>query len=149
MTTQGTFSVTVQAPPAVVWPWISQLEKHVDWSTKAYSVEWLSGEPNAVGSRYRSIGWVPGDKHHENVGEITERVEQERFALHADDKEGLFENTYTLRQVGDATEVTFTLVFPQMKGAVALIAPILFVTSGKPDIRKRMQLLKTKVEAAG
>src|SRR5512141_489469 len=117
MTTQGTFSVTVEAPPATVWPWVSQLEKHVEWSTKAYSVEWLSGEPNAVGSRYRSFGWVPGDKHHENEGEITERVEQERFALRADDKEGPFENTYSLRPVGAATEVTFTLMFPRMKGA--------------------------------
>ncbi len=66
-------------------PWISQLEKHVQWSAKPFSVEWVSGEPNAVGSRYRSVGWVPGDKKHVNEGEITEVVPNQRFALRADD----------------------------------------------------------------
>jgi uncharacterized protein YndB with AHSA1/START domain len=148
MTTQGEFSVTVQAPPHVVWPWISQLEKHADWSTKAYTVEWISGAPNQVGSRYRSVGWVPGDKNHVNEGEITEVVPNERFALRADDKEGTFHNTYVLKPSSDGTEVTFSLVFPQMKGAMAALVPIIFAVSGKPDIRKRMQLLKTTVESA-
>ncbi len=147
MTTQGEFPITIQAPPEAVWPWISQLEKHVEWSTKAYTVEWLSGEPNAVGSRYRSVGWVPGDKKHVNEGVITEVVPNERFALRADDVEGTFENTYTLRPAGSGTEVIFHLVFPDMKGLKAPAAALLFATIGKSDTRKRMQLLKTKVEA--
>ncbi len=60
MTTQGDFPVTIQATPSAVWPWISQLEKHAEWSTKPYRVEWISGDPDAVGSRYRSVGWIPG-----------------------------------------------------------------------------------------
>jgi uncharacterized protein YndB with AHSA1/START domain len=148
MTTQGLFPVTIQAPPSVVWPWIGQLEKHVEWSTKSYSVEWISGEPNAVGSRYRSVGWVPGDKQHVNEGVITEVVPNERFVLRADDVEGPFENTYTLRPVGDGTEVTYHLVFPQMKGVKGPAAALLFATIGKSDIRKRMQLLKAKVEGS-
>ena len=148
MTTQGEFAVTIQAPPQVVWPWIAQLEKHVEWSTKDYRVEWISGEPNAVGSRYRSVGWVPGDKHHVNEGTITESVPIERFALDADDKEGTFHNTYFLRDLGGSTEVTFHLVFPEMKGAAAILAPPLFATIGKSDTRKRMQRLKEQVEAS-
>ena len=146
--TEGKFPVTIQAPPSVVWPWIAQLEKHIEWSRKAYRVEWLSGEPNAVGSRYRSVGWVPGDKNHVNEGTITESVANERFALDADDKEGTFHNTYTLRDLGGTTEVTFHLVFPKMKGAAAILAPPLFATIGKSDTRKRMQLLKQKVESS-
>ena len=88
--TEGSFPVTIQAPPDVVWPWISRLEKHVEWSNKPYRVEWISGEPNAVGSRYRSVGWIPGDKDHVNEGTITEIVPNERFALEADDKDGMF-----------------------------------------------------------
>ncbi len=143
--TQGEFPVTIDAPPTEVWPWIAQLEKHVEWSTKPYSVEWVSGEPNAVGSRYRSVGWVPGDKSHVNEGVITEVVPNERFGLRADDVEGTFENTYTLRQVGNGTEVTFRLVFPKMKGLRGPAAALLFATIGKSDIRKRMRLLKAKV----
>lgn len=148
MTTQGEFPVTIQAPPTVVWLWVAQLAKHVEWSPKPYQVEWISGEPNAVGSRYRSIGWVPGDKNHVNEGTITESLPSERFSLKADDKEGTFSNTYTLRDVGGATEVTFRLIFPKMKGAAAIFAPPLFAMVGKSDIRKRMQLLKEKVEAS-
>ena len=146
--TQGTFNVTIQAAPEAVWPWISQLDKHAEWSAKPYRMEWISGTPNAVGGRYRSVGWVPGDKDHVNEGEITEVVPNERFALRAQDKEGAFENTYVLRPAGEGTEVSFTLVFPKMKGAMALMVPLVFATMGKPDIRKRMRLLKTKVEEA-
>jgi len=49
---------------------------------------------------------------------------------------------------GDATEVRFRLVFPKLKGAAAIFAPPLFATIGKADIRKRMQLLKERVEAS-
>jgi uncharacterized protein YndB with AHSA1/START domain len=145
--TQGTFTVTIQVRPEAVWPWISQLEKHAEWSAKPYRMEWISGPPNAVGGRYRSVGWVPGDKDHVNEGEITEIVPNERFALRAEDKQGAFENTFVLRPVGEGTEVSFTLVFPKMKGAMAMMVPLAFATMGKPDIRKRMQLLKERVEA--
>ncbi len=117
----------------------------MQWSAKPYSVEWVSREPNAVGSRYRSVGWVPGDKKHVNEGEITEVVPNQRFGLRADDKEGRFDNTYVLKPLGDGTEVTFSRVFPKMKGAMAALVPIAFATMGKPDIRKRMAKLKTTV----
>jgi uncharacterized protein YndB with AHSA1/START domain len=148
MTTHGVFPVVIAARPEVVWPWVGQLEKHAEWSPKPYTIEWLTGEPNAVGSRYRSVGWVPGDKHHVNEGEITESVPNERFALRADDDQGPFANTFTLRPVDAGTEVVFRLVFPPMKGALALLVPVLFGTVGKADVRKRMRLLKAKVEAA-
>jgi len=147
--TQGEFSVTIQAPPEAVWQWVSQLEKHADWSTKPYTVEWISGTPNAVGSRYRSVGSIPTDKHHVNEGEITESVPNARFALRADDPEGPFLNAYTLTPAGaGSTTVTFAIAFPRMNPAPKnWVAAVLFATSGKSDIRKRMQLLKEKVEA--
>jgi uncharacterized protein YndB with AHSA1/START domain len=146
--TQGEFSVTIAAPPETVWPWVSQLDKHVEWSPKDYSVEWISGEPNAVGSRYRSVGWIPGNKNNVNEGEITEVIPNQRLALRADDKEGPFQNTYVLKPSGDGTEVTYTLVFPKMKGVMAAMVPFAFVMFGKPDIRKRMAMLKVAVETS-
>jgi uncharacterized protein YndB with AHSA1/START domain len=86
--TRGEFAVTVAASPEAVWPWVADLEKHAEWSTKPYRVEWLSGEPNRVGSRYRSVGWVPGDKEHVNESEIVEVERRTRLALRADDREG-------------------------------------------------------------
>jgi uncharacterized protein YndB with AHSA1/START domain len=149
MTTQGTFTTTIAAGPDQVWPWVAQLDKHGEWSPKPYRVELVSGEPGAVGSRYKSVGVVPGDKAHDNDVEIVEVVPQQRLVLRADDAQGSFDNTYTLRPVDGGTEVSYTLVFPKMKGAAAVLVPVLFPLVGKADIRKRMQLLKQRVEAAG
>jgi hypothetical protein len=39
-----TWTVTIDAPPEKVWPWVADLSKHAEWSPKPYRVEWLSGE---------------------------------------------------------------------------------------------------------
>jgi uncharacterized protein YndB with AHSA1/START domain len=144
--TGGTFTIRIQAPQATVWGLVADLNTHSSWSPKTYTMEWISGEPNQVGSTFRSVGWIPGDKKHVNEGEITERVEPTRFALKSQD-DGWFINEFDLKPVGDgATEVSFRLTFPKMKGMKALAAPILFPLSGKPDIRRRLDLLKEKAE---
>jgi hypothetical protein len=95
------------------------------------------------------MGSIPTDKHHENVGEITESEPNRRFALRADDPEGPFLNSYTLTPAGDgATTVTYRIVFPRMSPPPKnLIAALIFNTSGKADIRRRMRLLKERVES--
>ena len=149
MTTQGTETVTIQASPETVWPWIVNLDKHADWSPKSYRVELLSGEAGAVGARYRSFGVVPGDKDHENEVEITEVVPERRLVLTARDENGAFTNTLTLTPSGTGTLVSFQLTFPPMKGMAKFLVPILFPTVGKGDMRKRMALLKATVESTG
>jgi uncharacterized protein YndB with AHSA1/START domain len=148
MTVQGTARATIQAPPEVVWPWIAHLDKHAEYSPKPYRVELVSGEPGAVGSRYTSVGAIPGDKNHENTVEVTESVPHSRFALRAEDSLGAFTSTYDLRPVDGGTEVTFTLVFPKMSGLPGVMAPVLFPIIGQRDINKRMAMLKTRVESA-
>ena len=144
--TGGTFTTRIHAPVPSVWALVSDLGTHASWSPKPYTVEWLSGEPNQVGSRFRSVGWVPGDKHHVTEGEITERVEPTRFALKADDG-GWFIDEFDLIPVGDgSTEVRFTLTFPKLKGFAAFAAPVVFPLVGRSDIHKRLDLLKEKAE---
>lgn len=60
-----------------------------------------------------------------------------------------FVNTFDLKPVDGGTEVTFRIVFPAMKGVSAVMVPLLFPLVAKPDFRKRLALLKQKVEAAG
>ena len=146
--TSGEVTVTIDAPPERVWPWVADLGKHGEWSPKPYSVEWIEGEPNAVGSRYRSVGEIPNDKHHVNEGEIVESHPTDRFVLHAHDKEGDYANTFTLKPAGSSTEVTILLEFEKMHGMAAMMVPIIFPLVGKKDMRDRMAMLKQKVEAA-
>jgi uncharacterized protein YndB with AHSA1/START domain len=83
MITQAVSSINIDAPPEVVWPWIGQIEKHAEWSPKQYEVELVSGEPDAMGSKYRSVGWVPGEKEHGMDVVLTDVVPGKRFALRA------------------------------------------------------------------
>jgi uncharacterized protein YndB with AHSA1/START domain len=147
MATQGDFTVTINATPEAVWRWVGDLSKHADWSPHDYSVEYVSGEPNSLGSTYRSVGWVPGDKSHRNEVEITELIPNSRLVLRADEEQGSFTNTFTLRPVREGTQVDYRLVFPKMSGMSAVIVPVLFPLVGKADIRKRMSMLKTAVES--
>ena len=148
MTIRGTASVTIQAPPEVVWPWVAELDRHADYSPKPYRVELVSGQPGTVGARYRSVGVIPGDKNHENTVEVTESEPTTRFALTATEDLGAFLSTYDLKPVAGGTEVTFTLQFPELSGMAGVLAPVLFPLVGQRDINKRMAMLKTKVEAA-
>jgi uncharacterized protein YndB with AHSA1/START domain len=97
----------------------------------------------------RSVGWIPSDKDHRNEGEITQSEPPKRFALRAEDTDGPYPNIFELEPVGDGqTRVTFSLEFPPQKGMNAVAVPILFSLIGKPQIRKRMELLKQKVEGS-
>jgi uncharacterized protein YndB with AHSA1/START domain len=146
--TGGTFTTTIQAPPERVWEVVADVGTHGSWSPKPYTVEWVYGQPNEVGSKFHSVGWIPGKSNNENTSEITERVEPTRFAFDSNDAQGVFRNEFDLRPVGDGTtEVSFTVTFPKMHGMAVVAAPILFPLAGKPDIRKRMELLKKTVEA--
>ena len=147
MTTQGTESITIQAAPDVVWPWIADLGRHAAWSPKPYKVDLVSGEPGTAGARYRSVGVIPGDKDHANDVEITEVVPGQRFVLVGSDANGPHQNIYTLRPSGTGTEVTHQLIFPEMKGVAKVLLPVLFPLVGKSDMRKRLGLLKTAIES--
>ena len=67
--------------------------------------------------------------------------------LRANDPQGVFLNEYDLRDLGDdTTEVSYTVTFPKLHGMAAVLAPIAFPLVGKPDTRKRLEMLKQKVE---
>ena len=69
------------------------------------------------------------------------------FALNATDENGTFVSTFDLLPVDGGTQVTFHIVFPAMKGLSAVMVPLLFPIVAKPDFRKRLGLLKEKIES--
>lgn len=146
--TSGTFTATIAAAPDAVWPWVADLARHADWSPTPYRIEWIEGEPNAVGSRFRSVGVIPGDKDHANEGEVTENRPHTRFAIRSRDPQGEYANAFTLAPNGDGTDVTHRIEFLQMHGLAALLLPVVYPFSGKPQGRKRMRALKAKVEGS-
>jgi uncharacterized protein YndB with AHSA1/START domain len=147
--TGGTVRTTIHAPIERVWAVVGDLNTHASWSPKHYEMSWTSGEPNQVGSTFHSVGSVPGKAHNENDVEITERVEPTRLAFRSNDPQGVFLNEWDLRSLGpNETEASYTITFPKMHGIAAVLAPLVFPLSGKADIRKRLEMLKQRVEAS-
>jgi uncharacterized protein YndB with AHSA1/START domain len=144
-----TWTVTIDAPPEKVWPWVADLSKHAEWSPKPYRVEWLSGDANAVGSRFRSHGWLPQDKDHAMEGAVTVSEPRSRFEVVATDPSGEWRNRYELSPEGSGTRVTKTMVGPPPTGIGKVVFPIVSMLLIRPGVQKGLDLLKTKVEASG
>jgi hypothetical protein len=145
----ASFPIEVHADASTIWPWIVDLTKHADWSPSPYRVELVSGATGEIGARYRSVGRVPGDSSHANEVEVTSVTEHQHFGFVARDEMGEFTNTFDLRTGEGGTEVVFTMDSPPMTGIKALLFPIAFPLLVKPDVRKRMRMLKARVEAEG
>ena len=73
--------------PNRVWAVVSDIGTHGSWSPKKYTVEWVTGQPNQVGSKFHSVGWGLAEQI-ENTSEITERVEPTTFAFRSTDPQG-------------------------------------------------------------
>jgi uncharacterized protein YndB with AHSA1/START domain len=142
------WTIAINRPPEDVWPLVGDLDRHHEWSPKPYRVEWLSGEPNAVGSRLRSIGWLPQDKEHVMEGSITANEPGKVLEVTTADKGGEWTNRYEVAPAGAGTIVTKTRIAPPMSGvkkAVFSVVNAVFITQA---VQKGMELLKSRAEAA-
>jgi len=55
--------VEVDAPPEVVWAWLSALaDQYTEWHPDHISARWIRGEPNQVGSRLEAIEYLAGHR---------------------------------------------------------------------------------------
>ena len=141
-------SQIINAPMEKLWPLVSDITKHSEWSPKPYSVELISGVNGQVGSTYLSTGFVPPvEKNHRNDVEITELIPGSKIVFTAHDDNGYFKNTFNLEKVSGGTQVTFQHDFPKMKGIARILLPILLPLTGKRDAMVRLRKLKVVAEA--
>ncbi|MFL6180715.1 MAG: SRPBCC family protein [Actinomycetes bacterium] len=141
------FPIQIDADVSTVWPWVVDLTKHATWSPSPYEVELVSGSTGEIGAHYRSVGQVPGDRHHANEVEVTAVEVNRRLSFVARDEMGEFQNTFDLSEKDGGTQVVFSMESPTMTGFKAVLFPIFFPLVVKPNVRKRMRMLKTAVEA--
>jgi uncharacterized protein YndB with AHSA1/START domain len=140
------YTIQIDAPPDRVWPLVADLGRQGEWSPKPYRVEWISGEANAVGSTFRSIGWLPQDKEHvmEGVVKVNEPLKIFEVTTH-DDKEE-WTNRYELTPTGSGTVVTKTVFWPPVTGVRAMARSAVFAVFVNGGMRKGMSMLKQKAE---
>ena len=131
--------------------------RHADWSPKPYRANWLSGEPNAVGSKFESFGWLPGKPDSRMEGEVTESDAPKRFAVKTTgDKLGLtrswptpndmFVNTFVITPNGDTTTVEKIQDAPDPTGFMKVMWPAMNGLYVHGAQQKGLNMLKAKVE---
>jgi uncharacterized protein YndB with AHSA1/START domain len=142
-----TWTVTIDASPERVWPLVGDLGRHHEWSPKPYRMEWLSGEPNAVGSTFRSVGWLPQDKNHEMQGRVTANEPNARFEIVSSDKQGEVTNRFTLTSQGNSTVVERTMILPPAGAMGKIVMAVVLPLLVRPGVQKGMDMLKQRAES--
>jgi uncharacterized protein YndB with AHSA1/START domain len=141
------YTVSIQAPLEKVWPLVGDLGRQSEWSPKPYRVEWQSGEPNAVGSTFRSIGWLPQDKEHVMEGVVTANEPMKVFEVTTHDAKEEWTNRYELTPTGSGTTVTKTVIWPPLSGVKAFGRSAVFALYVNGAMRKGLAMLKERAEA--
>ena len=107
--------IVIDRKPEDVFAYLADVQKHNDWSPKAYRVEGLDG-PVKLGTTFTSYGWVPKDADHRNDVEVTAFEPSTRIEFTGREKGEDFVNTYVLIPEGNATRIDRTLDFPKPSG---------------------------------
>lgn len=147
---QDRWTVQIKASPDKVWAYVGDLTKHADWSPRTYRANWLSGAPDAVGSKFESFGWVPGKPENRMEGEVTESDAPRRYAVRSSgEKPGeTWINTFVLTSAGDTTTVEKIQVGPDPTGFMKVGWPILNAVFVHGAQQKGLDMLKAKVEGS-
>jgi hypothetical protein len=143
-----TWTVTINATPAQVWALVADLDRQHEWSPKPYKVEWLSGEPNAIGSTFRSTGWLPQDKQHAMEGSVTINDPMNTFEVVTHDAKEEWRNRYDVKASGLKTVVMKTMEGPPLSGAKKAAYSVILAAFVKGAVQKGMNMLKAEAEAS-
>lgn len=142
-------SVEVDRPPAEVFAYLADVGRHGEWSPRPLRIEGVApGTAVVTGTRFTSVGWLPGDKDHRNEVEATGVDAPTRLELTSNDRGEQFFNTFTVTPSGSGSRVERAMDMPRPGGFVGLVFPVLLAALIKPDIAKGLRAMKANVEGA-
>lgn len=122
------------APAEAVWPLVSDLTRHGEWSADPLTVT-----PLADGA-YESVARSKGKEFRATI-EVLESVEPTRFAFRAKDATGTYEHVITLAPEGSGTTITREITATDLSlGQKALFYAVLPVVK-KPNAQKALDKL--------
>jgi uncharacterized protein YndB with AHSA1/START domain len=147
----GTWTVVIDRSADEVFDYLMDMSKHHEWSPKPYSVEPLTDGPMSVGSRFRSVGWLPRQPNHVNEVEITKIDRPRAFAFTAYDQGQEFKSEFRLTpddggSGGSRTRVERVMDMPKPPGFAGVIFPVVFAMVVKPGVQKGMDMLKANLD---
>ena len=137
-------SILVDAPPETVFAYVADLTRHGEWSSDPVSIQAISAEPAAAGSRYRSSAQSHGVTFTTDL-EVTRFEPPACFAFQGEDATGKFQHIFTFRPHGGETLVTreihFSTTLAQWLAFFLVLYPVRL-----PSAKRTLQLLKQRLE---
>lgn len=113
----------VAATPELVFDYMTDPANLAAWQTSKTLVEPLTEGPTRLGTRVRERTKPPAGREFEQIVEFTEFDRPRRFHVHIVEGPQPVDGTWTLRPVGDRTEVTFNAE-GELRGAMRFMAPV-------------------------
>lgn len=123
-----------RASAETVWPLVSDLTRHGEWSADPLTVNALPG------GGYESVARSKGKEFRATL-EVLESVEPSRFAFRAKDATGTYDHVITLEPDGAGTAITREVTATDLSlGQKALFYAVLPVVK-KPNAQKALDKL--------
>jgi hypothetical protein len=128
-----TAAVRSDASAETLWPLVSDLTRHGEWSADPLTV-------TASGDGFESVATSKGKEFRARL-RVLESVEPRRFVFEASDATGTYEHVFTLEPSGSGTtvtrEITATGLTPAQRALFYVVLPIV----KKPNARKALERL--------
>ena len=127
-------SVRTQASPSAVWPLVSDLTRHGEWSADPLTV-------TAAGERaYESVAKSKGKEFRARL-EVLASEPERRFAFRATDATGTYEHVFTLAPDGGGTQVTREITATGLTAGQRVLFYVVLPIVKKPNARKALERL--------
>lgn len=126
-------TVRSDAPPGTLWPLVSDLTRHGEWSADPLTV-------TVAGDGYESVARSKGKEFRARL-DVLESAPPRRFAFRAVDATGTYEHVFTLEPDGAGTRVTREITATDLSLAQKVLFYAVLPIVKKPNARKALERL--------
>lgn len=139
--------ILVHAPLETVFEYVSDLNRHPEWSSGRLRMEALTSGPIAVGKEYISHGEFAIQKDRQNTVRITEYAPPHKFGFIATDPDvGDVTHVFTFARKDRGVRITRTMTLSLHPILAFLFRSLTYPIVGRPAMDRSLRALKLKLE---
>jgi uncharacterized protein YndB with AHSA1/START domain len=139
--------VFVRAPLEKVFEYVSDLERHPEWSGGELKIVPVTPGPVAIGKEYISRGEVSLQKDRQNTVRVTAYGPPRRFAFVALDPDaGQVTHQFTFEPQGDGVLIRREMTLNLSPILAILFRLLVYPLIGSPSMEKALRKLKERLE---
>lgn len=141
-----TFPLTLRVSPEAAFAYVADLPRHGEWN-HGLKIESLTPGPAGVGSQYRTVGEVPGQKERPNQLRVTRYEPPHHFAFVAQDPDfGEVTHAFSFKAQAGETQMERTLTLHLPPLVAVAFRFLIFPLIGRPGMERSLAALKAKME---